>query len=516
MRAESLIHLNGLEEPSPSSVHTDWDQIAAVQMFVDAARRFVPQYAVDATNWDDIVLLCSQVGGSPLGLELAAAQLRLRPLHELVAQLNASVAVLQTSLRDMPARHRNMKLLMDATWASLSAEEKQVMRALAVLQGSFSLNAASHIAGGALEVVEQLVMRFLIERIPDNRFALHPILKQYVREYKLSHDQRQAIEERLSIYYLGQFEADKDGLFGQQPLAIVQKWLPDLKNLRLAWCVMLRLGETVLLDSLLSGLLRIHMIAGKMDQTATLLGVVDALDCPLAADDPLYIRLLIARARQLYESGEVTAAQLDLDRIFALDMAKIDVESRARSKLLHGDILQANGRPQDARVAFEEALQLANGTDNDRLRARALSRLTWFLTQSLAYCEMATTLARSVGDLWLEAHVVRRMALSEANGAFYERAYLHFQKVLNMNVWLVESDYNRLNLLSNTGKILQLLGSFSRAEQLYLEAQQLVEASGYRRGRFYALMGLSGVYNSLGEYELAVESARICPSARQF
>ena len=56
------------------------------------------------------------------------------------------------------------------------------------------------------------------------------------------------------------------------------------------------LGETVLLDSLLSGLLRIHMIAGKMDQTATLLGVVNELDCPLAADDPLYIRLLICKS----------------------------------------------------------------------------------------------------------------------------------------------------------------------------------------------------------------------------
>ena len=212
----------------------------------------------------------------------------------------------------------------------------------------------------------------------------------------------------------------------------------------------------------------------------------------------------------------MTAAQLDLDRIFALDMDKIDVESRARSKLLHGDILQANGRPQDARVAFEEALQLANGTDNDRLRARALSRLTWFMTHSMEYCEMATTLARSVGDLWLEAHVVRRMAISEANGAFYERAYFHFQRVLNMHVWLVESDYNRLNLLSNTGKILQLLGSFSRAEQRYLEALQLVEASGYRRGRFYALMGLSGVVQFSWRIREGCRIGRISASARRF
>ena len=105
LRAESLIHLKGLEEPSPSSVHTEWDQIAAVQMFVDAARRFVPQYAVDATNWDDIVLLCGQVGGSPLGLELAAAQLRLRPLRELVAQyqcINRSAANIIARYADTP------------------------------------------------------------------------------------------------------------------------------------------------------------------------------------------------------------------------------------------------------------------------------------------------------------------------------------------------------------------------------------------------------------------------------
>ena len=52
----------------------------------------------------------------PLAIELAAAWLNMLSVAEIAAELGHSLDLLESELRDVPDRHRSMRLVFDRSW----------------------------------------------------------------------------------------------------------------------------------------------------------------------------------------------------------------------------------------------------------------------------------------------------------------------------------------------------------------------------------------------------------------
>jgi tetratricopeptide (TPR) repeat protein len=84
------------------------------------------------------------VDGVPLAIELAAARLREMPVNELADLLEAGVALLGERHSPRPERHRTMTAAIEWTMQSLEREEEELLLALSVCEGVFSLHAAEY------------------------------------------------------------------------------------------------------------------------------------------------------------------------------------------------------------------------------------------------------------------------------------------------------------------------------------------------------------------------------------
>jgi predicted ATPase len=106
LREEWLLDIRGLRFPISLRPGEELEGYSAVQLFLESATRLEATFAPSEADKPCLVRICQLVEGMPLGLELAAAWVRLLSCQEIAQEIEKSLNFLTTSLRDMPARHR--------------------------------------------------------------------------------------------------------------------------------------------------------------------------------------------------------------------------------------------------------------------------------------------------------------------------------------------------------------------------------------------------------------------------
>jgi non-specific serine/threonine protein kinase len=87
---EELVLIEPFELPPASVSPTEAASYVAVELFVARAKQADPEFALHPGNAADVVALCRLADGIPLAIELAAAQVRARPLGDIGAHLEAA------------------------------------------------------------------------------------------------------------------------------------------------------------------------------------------------------------------------------------------------------------------------------------------------------------------------------------------------------------------------------------------------------------------------------------------
>src|SRR5262249_16894692 len=118
--------------------------------------------------------------GLPLGIELAAGNLRAMTCRQIARHLQSKIDVLASSLRNVAERHRSLRAVFEQTWAMLTPPERQVLMKLAIFRRAFEQEAAGEVAGASLPVVNALVEKSLLRM--DGRYDLHEMLRQFAYE----------------------------------------------------------------------------------------------------------------------------------------------------------------------------------------------------------------------------------------------------------------------------------------------------------------------------------------------
>ena len=177
---EWLFELDGLDYPADED-DPRAESYSAVQLFLQATRRVAAQFSFEAER-APVVRICQLVGGTPLGIELAAAWVRVLSCRDIAQQIEHNLDLLATTEADRPPRQRSLRAAFEYSWNLLSAEEQFAFKRLAVFQGGFRREAAEKVAGAPLSLLFTLLDKSLLRRSAAGRFDMHPVLRQYVAE----------------------------------------------------------------------------------------------------------------------------------------------------------------------------------------------------------------------------------------------------------------------------------------------------------------------------------------------
>jgi predicted ATPase len=117
----------------------------AVELFALRAAGAVPGFAITPENAANVIRICRRLNGIPLAIELAAVQLRVLPLGELLNRLNYRFAVLTDARPGALPRHQTLRTAIEWSNELCSVAERRLWARLSVFAGPFSLAAAQEV-----------------------------------------------------------------------------------------------------------------------------------------------------------------------------------------------------------------------------------------------------------------------------------------------------------------------------------------------------------------------------------
>ncbi len=237
VQSEWVLDVEGLANGSGNGHAGD---SAAVRLFVDRARQVDGAYALTDSERPHVERVCRLVNGMPLGIELAAAWASTLPCDEIADEIERNLGFLETSMHDIPERHRSLRAAFDQSWRLLSENERRVFSRLAVFRGTFARDAAAAVAGAGLADLHGLLSKSLVRRAGVGRFALHELLRQYAAE-RLAAEETELADARESHarFYVGMINARTDALLGERMMEARDELRVEIDNLRAAteWAV---------------------------------------------------------------------------------------------------------------------------------------------------------------------------------------------------------------------------------------------------------------------------------------
>jgi predicted ATPase len=117
----------------------------AIELFALRAAGAVPNFAITPENVADVIRVCRRLDGMPLAIELAAVQLRVLPLGELLDRLNHRFTVLTGGRPGALPRHQTLRTAIEWSYELCSVAERRLWARLSVFAGAFSLRGAKEV-----------------------------------------------------------------------------------------------------------------------------------------------------------------------------------------------------------------------------------------------------------------------------------------------------------------------------------------------------------------------------------
>lgn len=236
MVEEWVYEVGGLSFPI-NERETEIEVYSAVQLFMQNARRLHHSFALTPGCKPAVIRICRLVGGMPLGIELASAWVRVLSCDVIADEIERSLDILETPIRNLAPRHRNMRAAFEPTWHRLTGEERSSFMKLSVFRGGFTREAAEYVAGATRQTLSALVDKSLVYLDTNGRFSIHELLRQYGEEHLNASPQ--VCEQTLDlhrIYFMGILAmCHKLIVFLGQQKEAFGKIEHELENVRRAW-----------------------------------------------------------------------------------------------------------------------------------------------------------------------------------------------------------------------------------------------------------------------------------------
>jgi non-specific serine/threonine protein kinase len=189
-----LVPTLGLPDRDVSEVHR-LQRCEAIALFVERARAARPAFQLSAANAPTVAEICRQLDGLPLGLELAAAQLRLLAAAELLERLRDRLHLLRSDRSASPPHQRGLETTLDWSCALLSESERRLLHRLSVFAGGFTLESVEAIC--AVDTVPVFEVLPHLRRLVDASLVVAESSDCEPTRYRLLETLREYAADRL-------------------------------------------------------------------------------------------------------------------------------------------------------------------------------------------------------------------------------------------------------------------------------------------------------------------------------
>ncbi len=236
LQEEWLYPVVGMELPADTDELSTAQTTASIKLFVERAKQVDAAFTITDETKPHLVRICQAVEGMPLGLELAASWLRALPCPEIADEIERNLDLLSTTVRNVPERHRSVRVIFEQTWNQLTKEERNVLSALSIFRGGCTRDAATKVVGTSLPLIMQLVDKSLLQRTAKGRYQMHELFRQYAFEHLHSSPEiQQQLLDEFSDYFTTYLHGCQTDLEGGRQQQALQSIVADIDNIRLAW-----------------------------------------------------------------------------------------------------------------------------------------------------------------------------------------------------------------------------------------------------------------------------------------
>ncbi len=491
--------LEGEHPPIDGGLPPGWEAGSAVMLFLQAARRADPEFAPGAADFAPIAHICRMVEGSPLGIELAAAWVRLLPCREIAAEIERSYDFLATTARNVPARQRSLRAGFEHSWRLLSPAERHVLQALSVFAGGFTRKAGEAVAGAGLQDLAVLMAKSLVERTSESRYDLHPIVRQYAAEKLEEAGEAEAAARRHWTYFLGMARDVDAARNNPQYLALVDQLELESDNLQAALRYLVARDDGAACD--LAAVLEPYWSRRPVREAEQWLERLTETDTPDNEPAILGARarvLLVLAPLQRSMSGAMEmmhkalalARQANDRRTTALALAVLGNEVMVVPDLEGGDacfaeaqcLAEADGDKATLATVLLRQADFARHT-GEHARAIELYTASVMLAQEIGRTDLALAALYSLGLMALrQGDPQKAVALIEPNlevwAALHDRVGLGNAYNLLARAVMMQGDYDRALALINEGETIFYETSFESSNYIAMSRGDAAYALG--------------------------------------
>jgi len=467
VQEEWIVAVSGM--PYPNAPGPELELYGAVQLFKQTALRISPGFSTTNTA-KEVIRICKLVQGMPLALELAASCLRVQTCAQVADEIALNLDVLQTSVRNMPERHRSIRATFETSWDLLSDAEQQALKRLAVFRGKFEKQAGQQVAKASVGVLLALQDKSLLQA-HEGYFEIHPLLQQFVAEkLHLQPDEARNSESAHCLFYTNRV-AQYDVQLEQDSLQTVAKMAGDMNNIRAAWDYAAQTGEADLLIQFLKPLYSYFDVQCRYLEGAETFGKAG--------------QLLTA----LYSAGSLLSA---------------------RMRVLQGSMLVCMSRYAEAHVAVREALPILQQNSlswETRIGLASLGTIHYAsgdYQAAWSYYESALPYYQQAGEIAEVVNILVRLGDIAAVLGDYEKA----RRLLDENAIHINqmtSKRGHILFLTTLGDLEYKTGNYRMAGQHFEESRSLSEQMNDNTSFGVALVSLGRVAYALGAYDDALQ-----------
>ncbi|MPY85543.1 MAG: hypothetical protein GEV00_20045 [Actinophytocola sp.] len=436
----------------------------AARLFEVRARQVAADFRIGDDSASAVAQICRRLDGIPLAIELAAARMRVLAPAQIAAGLSDRFRLLTGGLRGAPARQQTLEASLDWSYQLLDDAQRLALARLSVFAGSFELDAAEAVVGGAgidgddvLDLVAGLAEQSLLQvaqRQGRARYRLLETIRVYARQRLSELDDLDRVRDRHLEFHLRLTGRAQEGLQGGQPEPWAARLAADLDDLRAAmdWAA----------------------------ETADLRGLV-------GVTEPI-VRFWFERGlsgevhRRLHDAAEIPGAP-DNERVRGLNTAAALAFATSEQDSFHRSANQAVAVARTTDVGGALAVALAQ---------RALSGVFSGLStneQVAADVEEALHVAMRCEDASTRAHILQFAGAALLCGRSIDAGYHLFQQ----DVQVCEANDLAFHLPAAHGGALAWLPWSGRLDQVRRHARRTVELSRQLARPGWEAAGLTGL-----------------------
>ena len=434
LRGETLHEVSGLSMPPESAERSTLTGYDAIRLFLESAKRADSQFKLTEHALPHVVSICAKVGGLPLGIELAAAWLRVIPLEEIAAEIESNPDLLETTARDVPERHRSVRAVFESTWQQLSPQERAAFMKLSAFRGGFSREAASQVADVSLSELAALINQSLLKRCGPGRYELHELLRQYGAAKLRDSGQCPLIQRRHVQYFLTLSEQAELMLQGPEQVKWLNLLATELDNLREALAAALELDEAEQELRIAGALWQFWIMRGYSIEAMQWLQL--GLAKGRSISPAVRAKACSASGTMAWLQGQMEQAKALHQESLALYQALGDQHGVAFTLNHLGVVIKDAGDIVEGKRLLQESLALYRSLPLDYLMVYPLNNMGAFWLnleqyhEARACFEEALMLGRQKGNPWIETFVLYNLGELAYHQGLYDQAFALFEQAM--------------------------------------------------------------------------------------